>query len=266
MIDFACPRCRTALRVADGAAGQKVACAKCGQRLKVPDPPEMRTMNAAALTVPKAPPAKADKQWYYQDGAKQRGPVSWAELERMAADGELSPEDMVWGEGMAAWKEARLIPKLFPREDEGNESPPPRPKRRSAVVASDDGDAGKPESQEDRSVLSRVCVGALMGLVIPFLLLLMVIFVLGLNALLGTRSGPADARIMSSMFPGNSGLKWFHIAGAAVLTVGLGFVAGEALAKPNGAWVGAGVGYVLGTTVAGACLEVLLGRGRKAKA
>jgi predicted Zn finger-like uncharacterized protein len=131
MIDFACPRCGTAQRVTDGAAGQKVACAKCGQRLKVPDPPETRTMNAAALTVPKAPPAKADKQWYYQDGAKQRGPVSWAELKRMAADGDLSPEDLVWGEGMPAWIEARLIPKLFPREEDDG-PPEPAPSRRAS--------------------------------------------------------------------------------------------------------------------------------------
>jgi hypothetical protein len=106
-------------RVPMSAARQKVSCANCGQRLKVPDPPEMRTMQAV---LPPPKPAKGRKQWFYEEGGKQRGPVSWAELKRMAADGELSPEDRVWGEGMAAWKEARLIPNLFPKHTDG---PPP---------------------------------------------------------------------------------------------------------------------------------------------
>jgi hypothetical protein len=106
-------------RVPMSAARQKVSCAHCGQRLKVPDPPEMRTMQAV-LPPPKS--AKGRKQWFYEEGGKQRGPVTWAELKRMAADGDLSPEDRVWGEGMASWKEARLVPNLFPRHGDG---PPP---------------------------------------------------------------------------------------------------------------------------------------------
>jgi S1-C subfamily serine protease len=118
MIDFGCPRCGTMQRVPDAAAGHKVSCAKCGQRLKVPESPEMQTM-AAVMAPPKAAEARAGakvgKQWFYQDGGKQCGPVTWTELRRMAAEGELSPEDRVWSEGMAKWQLARTIPNLFPK-------------------------------------------------------------------------------------------------------------------------------------------------------
>jgi len=122
-------------RVPDAAAGHKVSCAKCGQRLKVPDPPEMRTM-AAVLPPPTTAAAKArvkvGKQWFYQEGTKQCGPVTWAELKRMAAEGELSPEDRVWGEGMAGWQMARTIPNLFPK-----------PPRDTAPEPSGEGGTGK---------------------------------------------------------------------------------------------------------------------------
>jgi DNA-directed RNA polymerase subunit M/transcription elongation factor TFIIS len=38
VIRFACPTCRSALAVARGKAGEKVACPHCGQRLQVPVP------------------------------------------------------------------------------------------------------------------------------------------------------------------------------------------------------------------------------------
>jgi hypothetical protein len=127
MIDFGCPKCGTRQRVPDAAAGKRVSCAKCGQRLKVPESAEMQTM-AAVLAPPPASvvksAARSGKQWFYQDQGQQCGPVSWAELRRMAAEGELSPEDRVWSEGMAKWQLAHTIPNLFPRESEG---PPPLP-------------------------------------------------------------------------------------------------------------------------------------------
>src|SRR5258708_2930127 len=114
MIDFGCPRCATKQRVADSSAGQKVACTKCGQRLKVPDPPEMRTMQAV-LVPPKSVAAAAGSgnQWYYQEGENQRGPVAWAELKRMAAEGEPSPEGLIWGDRTASRTVGPAVPPLF---------------------------------------------------------------------------------------------------------------------------------------------------------
>jgi len=120
MIEFVCPRCGTTQQVPESGAGRKVACVRCSQRLKVPDAPEVRARRAA---LPRPVAVKGGKQWYYQDGDKQRGPVTWAELRRMAAEGELSPEDRVWGEGLPGWQAAKLIPSLFPKQAE----PPPLP-------------------------------------------------------------------------------------------------------------------------------------------
>lgn len=52
MINIRCPKCGKMLRVQDSAGGQKLPCAKCGQRLKVPIPVEMQTMDAD-LVLPK---------------------------------------------------------------------------------------------------------------------------------------------------------------------------------------------------------------------
>jgi hypothetical protein len=119
MIEFVCPRCGTTQRVPDNAAGLKVACVRCSQKLKVPAAPDVRARQTAPPPKPVA--VKGGKQWYYHDGDKQCGPVTWPELRRMASEGELSPEDRVWGEGLPGWQAAKLIPKLFPDHVE----PPP---------------------------------------------------------------------------------------------------------------------------------------------
>lgn len=121
MIIFACPRCSVKQQAPDDAGGKKVACAKCGQRLRVPEPVEMHTLAAvpvqqriATAPGPAAAPA-APKDWYYHQGGKPCGPISWAELKRMAVEGDLSDEDPVWREGMTEWKAAKTLPNLFAR-------------------------------------------------------------------------------------------------------------------------------------------------------
>ena len=64
--------------------------------------------------------------WYFARGNKQMGPVSAAELKRLATAGELRPEDLVWREGLTEWALARSVRGLF--EDEakpaaGEETP-----------------------------------------------------------------------------------------------------------------------------------------------
>ena len=55
-------------------------------------------------------------EWYYARGNKQMGPVSSVDLKRMAAAGEIHPEDLVWREGMAEWTPARNVRGLFEEE------------------------------------------------------------------------------------------------------------------------------------------------------
>ncbi|HQE28034.1 MAG TPA: AIM24 family protein, partial [Phycisphaerae bacterium] len=52
-------------------------------------------------------------EWYYAKGNQQLGPVTTQELQAMAADGRLSPEDLVWKEGLADWTPAGRVQGLF---------------------------------------------------------------------------------------------------------------------------------------------------------
>jgi S1-C subfamily serine protease len=99
-------------QVPDNAAGQKMPCVKCGQRLKVPEPAGMRTV-AGVLASVRPAFLKPDKQWFYLEGGQPVGPLTWADLRRMATTGELNGEARVWGEGMAEWKPAKAVPNLF---------------------------------------------------------------------------------------------------------------------------------------------------------
>ena len=53
-------------------------------------------------------------QWFYSRGAQQLGPVSFEDLQRLAASGQLQPSDMVWTEGMANWSPASAVANLLP--------------------------------------------------------------------------------------------------------------------------------------------------------
>ena len=55
-------------------------------------------------------------QWYYAQQGQQRGPVSKRQLQRMAASGELQPDDLIWHEGLADWAPASSIPGLISAE------------------------------------------------------------------------------------------------------------------------------------------------------
>ena len=63
-------------------------------------------------------------QWYFAQTGQQFGPVAWSELRRMATGGELSPDDLVWHQGMANWAPAGWVEGLLIRP----EPPPPRPR------------------------------------------------------------------------------------------------------------------------------------------
>ena len=63
--------------------------------------------------------------WYYAKDDRQLGPVTAAELRRLAAIGSLAPEDLIWREGMEGWAPAARLKALFPPGKEGAAKEPP---------------------------------------------------------------------------------------------------------------------------------------------
>jgi hypothetical protein len=55
-------------------------------------------------------------QWYYARNDQQFGPVSAGELKQLAAAGQLTPDDLLWREGMDAWTTAVNLRGLFGEE------------------------------------------------------------------------------------------------------------------------------------------------------
>jgi len=51
-------------------------------------------------------------QWYYAKSGQQHGPVTAEELRAMAAQGALSPQDMVWAQSLPQWEPAGRVAEL----------------------------------------------------------------------------------------------------------------------------------------------------------
>jgi hypothetical protein len=52
-------------------------------------------------------------EWYYTTNKQQMGPVSWDELQQLATQGLLRPNDLVWTDGMPEWVKATAQAGLF---------------------------------------------------------------------------------------------------------------------------------------------------------
>jgi hypothetical protein len=72
-----------------------------------------------------AAPAPAAAAWYYCRNGQRHGPVTSAELQRLARTGALTPQDHVWKEGMKDWSPAAKVQGLF----SGTPSPPRKSRR-----------------------------------------------------------------------------------------------------------------------------------------
>lgn len=76
--------------------------------------------------------------WHYMKDGKQCGPVSSAELKKLASSGELQSTDVLWKEGMADWVPACELPGLkdvFPEPAFVPASPPPPSSSSSSSMA-----------------------------------------------------------------------------------------------------------------------------------
>jgi hypothetical protein len=52
-------------------------------------------------------------EWYYAKDNEQLGPIAPSQLKILASSGQLSPDDLVWKEGMPEWQPAGKIKGLF---------------------------------------------------------------------------------------------------------------------------------------------------------
>jgi len=52
-------------------------------------------------------------QWYFEREGAPAGPITFAELQRLAASGIISRATRAWSEGMTDWVPAGTIPQLF---------------------------------------------------------------------------------------------------------------------------------------------------------
>ncbi len=67
---------------------------------------------APAAQVPPAPPPPPERVWHIAENGATRGPFGKAELGRMAAEGALTRETLVWTPGAAGWAAAGAITEL----------------------------------------------------------------------------------------------------------------------------------------------------------
>ena len=73
------------------------------------------------------PGLKPSPSWFFVDGT-HHGPLHLADLQRMAASGEVGPDTLVWRGGMANWVPASQVPELrFPAPADSPGKPMPYP-------------------------------------------------------------------------------------------------------------------------------------------
>ncbi|HYE21249.1 MAG TPA: DUF4339 domain-containing protein [Tepidisphaeraceae bacterium] len=53
-------------------------------------------------------------EWYYSQGGQQIGPITSQQMKDLAAGGQLTPNDLVWKDGMPEWTPASRVRGLFP--------------------------------------------------------------------------------------------------------------------------------------------------------
>lgn len=77
--------------------------------------------------MPPPPPPPPRVQWYVAAGGQQAGPYDQATLQQYIASGQVTPETMMWRQGMTAWTPAGQIPELQAWFGAGGPPPPPPP-------------------------------------------------------------------------------------------------------------------------------------------
>ena len=69
----------------------------------------------------------AMSEWYYTSAGQQTGPVTSAQLKQAAQSGQLTPNDLVWKDGMPDWVPATKLKGIF------DGAPPPQHRLAAAL-------------------------------------------------------------------------------------------------------------------------------------
>ena len=109
------------------------------------------------------------KQWYVRKNGKEHGPVSSAELKRLARSGKISPGDQVRPEDRETWSTANAVKGLFLGMQANEASPGDQsvstPPQLPAVVPA--ADAAPKTTSSGNGMIKKV--GLCIGLMIPFI-------------------------------------------------------------------------------------------------
>lgn len=85
---------------------------RLGMNTRQTEPVALPAARPAALPG-SPPPGLPAENWYTHEEGEQRGPFSFAVLQRRARQGVLDPSTMVWVDGLENWQTANTIPNLF---------------------------------------------------------------------------------------------------------------------------------------------------------
>jgi GYF domain 2 len=72
----------------------------------------------------------SNRSWFFAAGGQQQGPYPEAQFRDLIARGQVSPQTLVWCEGMASWQKAGEVPGLMA----GGGAPPPMVPQGGAVM------------------------------------------------------------------------------------------------------------------------------------
>src|SRR5919109_908204 len=112
----------------------------------------------------------AERSWFYATGGQQQGPYGEAQFRDLIARGMVTPDTLVWTEGMAAWKKAGEVPGLL----SGGAAPPVVPGSGGMVQTA--GGYGGGTISVDFGILDYVwrtivlCIGAILVIPAPWVI------------------------------------------------------------------------------------------------
>ncbi|HVK07987.1 MAG TPA: GYF domain-containing protein [Gemmataceae bacterium] len=74
------------------------------------------------------------QEWYYSVDGDRQGPVTAADLKKLADAGTLKPADLVWKDGMTDWAPAKSVKGLFGGGSAGGSAAPAKPEEAPAAA------------------------------------------------------------------------------------------------------------------------------------
>lgn len=164
-------------------------------------------------------------EWFYQLNGFRRGPVQPGVLRQLAASGEVTPETLIWREGLPQWAKAGSVRGLFPQQP--TESP--------ATISASPPDPAPTSARDDTSPVLNPVVEALLSGTHPFSLFITALRSVVPESLMGTISRLA----------GWVGIYSAYVAAALLLFGGTVFSFKVGKLMPVGIVLGAAVGLLV---------------------